>query len=195
MTHFRKLVGTRCYLAPPVPEDAERWAAFENDLRVALPLGDEAYTTIPVERERENIAGIAQRGDHVFSIVDLETDETVGRCMLFSLNPVGRSAMLGIMIGDERFRGRGYGGEAISLLLDYGFNLLNLHSVMLGVFAFNTPAIRCYQKVGFREIGRRREVVAIGGRLYDAILMDILDYEFRASHASVLPTVGGMSSE
>jgi RimJ/RimL family protein N-acetyltransferase len=187
VTHFHKLVGSRCYLSPPEPEDAERWAAFENDLRVALPLGDEAYSSISVERERENIAGLARGGDPVFSIVDLETDETIGRCMLFSINPVGRSAMLGIMIGDPRFRGRGYGGEAIRLLLDYGFNLLNLHSVMLGVFEFNTPAIRCYQKAGFREIGRRREVCAIGGRFYDGILMDILDHEFRAANVSVLP--------
>ncbi len=52
--------------------------------------------------------------------------------------------------------------------------------MLLGVFAFNRAAIRCYQKVGFKEIGRRREARIIAGKAYDAILMDILEDEFRA---------------
>ena len=44
MPHYRKLVGNKCYLSPLTPEDAERSAAWDNDLEVALPLGDEAWT-------------------------------------------------------------------------------------------------------------------------------------------------------
>ncbi len=76
--------------------------------------------------------------------------------------------MLGIVIGQE----------AIRLLLDYAFNLLNLNSVMLGTFAFNERTIACYRKVGFREIGRRRQARIIAGKAYDAVLMDILAEEF-----------------
>jgi RimJ/RimL family protein N-acetyltransferase len=53
---------------------------------------------------------------------------------------------------------------------------------MLGVFAFNTQAINCYLKVGFKEIGRRRQARIIGGQKYDAILMDILAEEFTSKY-------------
>ena len=90
--------------------------------------------------------------------------------------------MLGIVIGEKAWWNRGNGQRAIELLLDYGFNLLNLNSIMLGVIAFNERAIRCYRKVGFREIGRRRQARVINGKKYDVILMDILAEEFTSSY-------------
>ena len=67
------------------------------------------------------------------------------------------------------------------LLLDYGFGLLNLNSVMLGTFAFNQRAIHCYERVGFKVIGRRRQARIIAGVKYDAVLMDILADEYESS--------------
>jgi len=86
--------------------------------------------------------------------------------------------MLGIVIGEKGYWGKGYGQDAVRLLLDYGFNLLNLNSVMLGTFSFNQRAIHCYKKVGFKEIGRRRQARIIAGTAYDNVLMDILAEEF-----------------
>ena len=63
-------------------------------------------------------------------------------------------------------------------MLDYGFNILNLHNIMLKAFAYNEAGIRAYQKAGFQEIGRRREVKKINGRRYDMIYMDCLATEF-----------------
>jgi RimJ/RimL family protein N-acetyltransferase len=178
MTHYRKLVGERCYLSPVSAEDAEKWAAWDNDLAVTIPLGDEAYTEYGLDREREAIASVISRQDHVFSIMACDTDEVIGRVMFFNINPTDRCAMLGIVIGEKTYWSQGYGQEAIRLILDYGFNLLNLNSIMLGAFAFNERAIACYTKVGFREIGRRRQGRIIGGRAYDVVLMDILAADF-----------------
>ena len=58
--------------------------------------------------------------------------------------------------------------------------LLNLNSVMLGTFAFNHRAIHCYERVGFKEIGRRRQARIIGDRKYDVALMTILAEEFES---------------
>ncbi len=181
MPHYKKIVGQRCYLSPLSHEDAEAHARWENDLEVAIPLGDEAYTPTSIEKMHEQIDGALRNQSHVFSVVDLESELTIGRCMLFSLDPVNRSAMLGIMIGEKEYQNQGYGQEAMRLLLDYAFNLLNLNSVMLGVYAFNTRAIAAYKKVGFREIGRRRQARLIAGKAYDGIFMDILAEEFEGS--------------
>jgi RimJ/RimL family protein N-acetyltransferase len=184
MGYYRKLSGVKCYLAPCQPEDAEKWAAWFNDLEVTLPLGDEAYAPCSLERMRDDVRSISAHQDHVFSIVDLESDCLIGRCMLFGLDQVNRSAMLGIVIGEKAYWSRGYGREAVELLLDYAFNLLNLNSVMLGVFSFNQRGIHSYEKAGFRVIGRRRQARLIGDQKFDAVLMDILAEEFRSRHES-----------
>ena len=188
MPHFKKLVGAKCYLSPLAPEDAEAQARWENDLAVAIPLGDEAYLVTALDKVQEQIGGAIREQAHVFSIVDLATAQSIGRCMLFAVDQVNRSAMLGMLIGEREFQGRGYGQDATRLLLEYAFNLLNLNSVMLGTFAFNKRAIACYSKVGFREIGRRRQARLIAGRKYDVIFMDMLAEEFAGNHvASFLP--------
>jgi RimJ/RimL family protein N-acetyltransferase len=186
MPYQKTLAGERCYLSPCTHEDALKWAQWFNDLDVTLPLGDEAYRPLGEERASRAISEIGDRQEPIFTIVDLGSDCAIGRGMLFSVDAVNRSCMLGIAIGEKDYWGKGYGQEAVVLLLDYAFNLLNLHSVMLGVFAFNERAITCYRKVGFREIGRRREARFVGGKAHGAILMDMLEDEFRASHSSRL---------
>ena len=184
--HFPKLSGERVFLSPVALEDAELWARWLNDQAVSLPLGDEAYITYGIERAQQDVRETAQRQDHVFTIVEKESGRAVGRCLLFAVNPVDRCAMVGIFIGEGDSRGKGYGQEAMRLLLDFSFNLLNLHNIMLGVFAFNERAIHAYQRLGFHEIGRRREARWIGGKAYDVIFMDLLEEEFRARYASVV---------
>jgi RimJ/RimL family protein N-acetyltransferase len=62
----------------------------------------------------------------------------------------------------------------MSLLIDFGFNYLNLNNIMLKVFAFNERAINCYKKAGFKEIGRRRQAYYLKGKYHDQIFMDII---------------------
>jgi len=191
MPTYKKLAGEKCYLSPCRLEDAERWAEWFNDLEVTIPLGDEAYTPTSLEGEQEAIRDILKNNLHVFSIVDLETDQAIGRCLFFNVDAVNRTAMLGIVIGEKSRWDQGYGREAVSLLLDYGFNLLNLNSVMLGTFSFNERAIRCYEKVGFKLIGRRREARIIAGEKYDLILMDILAGQFESPYVKPLLGIEG----
>lgn len=178
MTYFKKLVGGQCYLSPCRPDNAEKWAEWFNDLAVALPLGDEAYVPSTPETEAEAIATMLKDKAHIFSIVAREGDVLIGRCLLFNIDHVNRSAMLGIVIGEKGYWGQGFGTDATCLLLDYAFNLLNLNSVMLGVMAFNERALGCYKKVGFKEVGRRRQARIIGSAKFDVILMDILAEEY-----------------
>ena len=95
---------------------------------------------------------------------------------------INRNAVLGIFIGDKEYRSKGYGKEAIELILDFGFNYLNLHEIKLDVMAFNERAQKCYKKCGFKEYGRRRESVYLNGKYYDVISMDILRREFTGDY-------------
>jgi len=178
MPYYRKLFGTKCYLSPPSIEDAQTWARWFNDLDIALPLGDEAQMISGLAQEKRNIQDAMKEGSHVFSIVDLESDTLIGCCILFNVDQTHRHAMLGI--GEKPYQNRGYGQETIRLLLDFAFNLLNLHNVILGFFEFNERARRCYERVGFKEIGRRRQIRAVAGKRCDVVLMDILADEFES---------------
>ena len=178
MAYYKKLVGEKCYLSPVAAEDGNLWAAWLNDLDITLPLGDEACLMAPLETVKTWAANTASGQDPVFTIVETATDRPIGRCLLFDVNRTDRSAMCGLFIGEKSLWGQGFGSEALSLLLDYAFNLLNLNSIMLGVFSFNQRAIASYRKLGFREIGHRRQARIIAGGYYDVILMDLLASEF-----------------
>lgn len=182
MGYYAKLVGEKCYLSPCTAQDAEQWTVWDNDLEVAIPLGDEAYTVYPLEKMEEVAREVMTEQVHLFSIVDAGTDTLIGRCLLFDIDAVNRKAMLGIVIGEKAYWSRGYGVEATRLLVDYGFNLLNLNSIMLGTFSFNKRALNCFRRAGFKEIGKRRQARIIAGRAYDLVLMDILAEEFESPY-------------
>jgi RimJ/RimL family protein N-acetyltransferase len=62
--------------------------------------------------------------------------------------------------------------------LDYGFKALNLHNIFLRVYSFNERAIKSYENIGFKIIGKILESLLRGKERHDIILMDILHDEF-----------------
>src|SRR4029077_6502603 len=94
-----------------------------------------------------------------------------------------RCATLGIALGRE-YIGRGYGTDAMRVIVDYGFREMGLHRIQLGVAPFNPAGIRAYEKAGFVEEGRYRESVLHDGRWYDEVLMSILDHEWTARRSA-----------
>ncbi|MHA1210945.1 MAG: GNAT family N-acetyltransferase [Candidatus Heimdallarchaeota archaeon] len=184
MRYHKKIVGEKCYLSPISEHDAEHWANWFNDLEVTIPLGDEAYIPTNITNESVTINDIIQSNAHIFSIVDLKTDELIGRCGLFSIDKINRHAMFGIVIGEKSYWNKGYGQDATKQMLDYAFNLLNLNNIMLGVFSFNERAIKCYEKVGFKLIGNRRQARILGKNKYDIVFMDIIADDFESDFAT-----------
>jgi RimJ/RimL family protein N-acetyltransferase len=176
MRYFKKLVGDNCYLSPINPEDAEIYTKWLNDLEVTINTTI-VRQMISLPAEEEMLEELSKEG-HNFAIVELEDDELIGNCGLMKIDQVNRTAELGIVIGNKDYWNQGFGQEALDLLLDYGFNILNLNNIMLRVFEFNKRAVSCYQSCGFKEIGRRREARIIGGEKHDVIYMDLLASEF-----------------
>ena len=180
--YFKKLVGEHIYLSPVCVEDVEKYTKWMNDFETTDYVGQSTriYT---IENEKKFLENCSEKeNDVTLGIVKLDNDELIGNCGLKEISAVNRTATLGIFIGEKEERNKGYGVEAIKLLLDYGFNYLNLHEINLEVYAFNKRAIKCYEKVGFKEYGRRRESSYLNGTYYDIINMDILKSEFKESY-------------
>lgn len=114
----------------------------------------------------------------VFAIESGETQQAVGTCGLYLINPICRRAQLNILLGEPSVWDKGFGSEATKLLLEYGFAKLNLNSIQLGVNADNKRAVRAYEKCGFVHEGIRRQFVYRNGRYYDVVMMSVLRDEF-----------------
>lgn len=179
--HLKKIIGKRIYLSPMTPEDADRYAEFFNDLEVTRGLTLSA-SYMSVEDEKSWLSSHVSSNQD-YSIIDAKTDSLIGSVGLDGIDMLNSTAEIGIAIGDKNYWDKGYGAEAMELLLDYGFRRLNLHSVFLHVYSFNERAVRCYKKVGFKMAGTLRSQVQRGGKFYDRHLMDILPDEFYQVHS------------
>lgn len=181
MKYFKKLIGERIYLSPINMEDAEKYVEWFCDFKTTDGIG-KSGNIMTVEAEREWIDNILKNRNINFSIINLENDELIGNCGFSIIDHQNRIGTVGIFIGEEKNRSNGYGAEALKLLIDYGFNYLNLNNIMLTVKSFNERAINCYKKVGFKEFGRRRESYFLNGKYYDDVYMDILANELKESY-------------
>ena len=108
----------------------------------------------------------------------------IGIVRLNILSREDRRARLGIGIFDRRFWSRGYGTEALRLLLGYGFAEMGLHRIDLRVVEYNRRAIRAYAKCGFVTEGVEREAALVDGVWYDDVMMSILESEYRRLHSA-----------
>jgi len=113
-----------------------------------------------------------------FQIHDAENDRLIGFVGLQLVLWNHGDAWVGIGIGESDYWGKGYGTEAMKLILRYAFTELNLHRVTLGVFSYNPRAIRSYEKAGFKVEGRLRGEINRQGERHDILLMGILRREW-----------------
>ena len=122
-----------------------------------------------------------QQNEIVFSILiseELNHEKLIGNCGI-RIDWKNRVGNCGIIIGEKEYLSKGYGTEAMELLVEYGFNTLNLNRIELEVYDFNIQAIKSYKKVGFLEEGRKRQATYINGEYHGIIIMSILKEEWK----------------
>jgi RimJ/RimL family protein N-acetyltransferase len=127
------------------------------------PAHDDWFNTMARDRSRV-----------IFAIRSKPEGELVGTAQLTDFHDIYRHAQMLIRIGDARHRERGFGTEALRLLLDFAWRDCNLHRVWAQVFARNQRALACYRKAGFVEEGRLRDGVFIDGQWDDLIILGVI---------------------
>jgi RimJ/RimL family protein N-acetyltransferase len=174
------IVGQKVALGPPRRELLPLYLKWVNDFEVTRTTAT-GMRPMTWEAEESWYDRLTENQQEVsFTIYDRATLQPIGNTGLIQVDYIDRSAEFGIMIGEKAFWGKGYGTETTVLMLDYGFNGLGLHNIMLRVFSNNQRGLRAYQRAGFRLIGRRREARRLGGRPHDVIYMDCLASEFQS---------------
>ncbi|HLA06683.1 MAG TPA: GNAT family protein [Anaerolineales bacterium] len=125
-------------------------------------------------------------GLYPFSIRTLVTDQLIGDLILDVSSWNHREAFVGISISERENWGRGYGTDAMKMLLRYAFTEVNLRRVALAVFEYNPRAIRSYEKAGFRHEGRLRKFLNREGRRWDMLFMSVLREEWMEQNQECL---------
>jgi RimJ/RimL family protein N-acetyltransferase len=113
-----------------------------------------------------------------FTIHTLEADHLIGFIGLDGISWHHRDAWVGIGIGDPAFWGKGYGTDAMQVLLRYAFTQINLERVSLSVFGYNPRAMRSYEKAGFKHEGAVRGFLYREGQRSDLLMMGVLRHEW-----------------
>ena len=171
--------GDRVLLRATRREDMQIQWQSENDLELTFLDGG---TPRPATLEwvyAHFDEGVRNHDPNSVSFAIEADSRYIGHCGLHNIDAVNRTCELGIEIGNKDYWGKGYGREAIRLLLTYAFEHRNLNRVSLQTHSENERAIRAYRACGFVEEGRFRQQLWLAGHFVDGIAMGILRDEFK----------------
>ncbi len=175
------LHGQQVILRPLGPEHAEVfWQALgDPDVR--------RLTGTHTEFRRDAVdAWLATRADQPdrldLAIHRRDDARCIGELALIDLDPANESAGIRIALASTDLAGKGYGSDAMRTLLAHAFDSVGIHRIHLDVYAFNTHAIRTYERLGFTHEGRARQVLLWEGVRHDALMMSMLRPEWESAH-------------
>lgn len=108
---------------------------------------------------------------YMWGIYPNGVNEMVGTATLYDINRHHGRGVVGLMIGEKDYWGKGYGTETIKLIVDYAFRILNLHKVTAGAVANNQGSVKAFQKAGFEIEGTLKSHFFYNGAYYDSLIM------------------------
>ncbi|WP_456271021.1 GNAT family N-acetyltransferase [Bacillus sp. AK031] len=171
------LEGTAVYLRPFQKEDYRLISKALSYPEIRKLTGLQKFLTAQkIEKAYDAFALDDTRIDLVIALQD--TDEPVGDLALNEIDHLNRNANIRIALHDPGFFGKGYGTQALKLILEHGFMTLNLYRIGLCVYSYNSRAIKSYEKLGFKQEGVLRSELFYDGEFHDNIIMGVLRDEF-----------------
>ena len=178
----KEIRGKRIILRKQRQEDAEFFTYWFNQPEVMFRCGFEKPTTAQEETEYINVYHKSE--DSLwFTITDLDGN-IIGETGLLRMFPAWHCTDLTIIIPDPKKQHKGYGTEAIRIMLDIAFNEYEMNRVSIGVVSLNTDALDFYKKIGFKQEGIQEQGYYYNGEYSDFIMMRILSEEWKQAKIS-----------
>lgn len=172
--------GKKIILRPFRSEDADAlWDSMGNEEFNKLTGTQGTFSREQIDGyvTKQNDPNDDSRASFIMALPD--DSRAVGEVVINEIDHDNRNGNIRISLFSGNDVNKGYGTEAMCLMVDYGFKQLNLHRISLTVYAFNQRAIRAYEKVGFKREGVERDVLYWDGEYIDGIIMSILEHEWQ----------------
>ena len=173
----RTVRGTNVILREQREDDAQYFAYWFNQPEVMFKCGFEKPTD---EEEVKRYINVYHRSEDAvwFTITDRD-GSVIGETGLLRMFPAWHCTDLTIIIPDPKMRHKGYGTEAIRIMLDMAFDRYEMNRVAIGVVGANTEALAFYNKIGFRQEGIQEQGYYCNGEYSDFIMMRLLRSEWK----------------
>lgn len=168
------LTGNKVILRKMTAEDYESYASIEDIMESRLLMNDGSPFP-PTDRDHEQFLSeiSSVKDDYMFGIELKDEKRFIGTIAVYLVNWRNGTCHVGISIGPEH-QGKGYGTNAMKVLLDFIFNYMNVNKVKLQVFSYNKRAILSYEKCGFLVEGILKEELFRFGKYHDIYVMGLL---------------------
>jgi RimJ/RimL family protein N-acetyltransferase len=178
------LEGHKVGLALMLKEDVPALARWNQDLEFTARMGGPGEAHSLEMRQEFYDKNSRMRADSIeFAVLLLSTGQLIGFSGLFDISRA-MTATLFVGIGERELWGKGLGTEATRLICEYGFFFRSLHSIKVEVNGYNRQAIRLYERLGFKLVGRLRDAIMMNGARYDRVIMDLLRHELTLKHVA-----------
>ena len=179
-----QLVGELIHLRALEPTDLNQLYKWENDSSIWSVSG----TLVPFSKFvlEEFVTQVHQdiyTNKQLRLMIDLnyfdeadedETTRSIGCVDLFDFDPKNKRAGIGILIADKADRGRGYATEALHLIMDYGFEVLDLHQIYSNIRVENESSVSLFKRAGFEVTGLKQDWIYEQGKFYDEYTLQLI---------------------
>ncbi len=172
------MIGPNLLLRAPEPSDIEIIYRWENDASIwHLSNTQTPFSRFAIEQFVLNTTNDIYATRQLRLMIDWHSSDKaalpVGSVDLFDFDPNHKRAGIGILI-DDPFRRKGFGMEAILLLIEYSFNTLNLHQLFCNIEQNNYESISLFTKAGFKSCGIKKDWLFRDGKWCDEMMFQLI---------------------
>lgn len=171
------LKGNTVYLRALEPEDLEFVYQIENDESIwEVSNTQTPYSKFLIRQYLENAhQDIYEAKQLRLAIVVAEFNKVIGLIDLFDFDPKNQRAGIGIVIQNEQDRSKGYGKEALGLLIDFSFTHLQLHQLFANIGSQNEASSRLFSTFGFQKIGVKKDWIYVNNQFQNEDLYQLIN--------------------
>jgi RimJ/RimL family protein N-acetyltransferase len=175
------LKGEKVCLRAVERDDLKRFHELEQEVDLVL-LGDNQWQPVPLAKFEKDFDKHLDDEEKSWFAIEVE-GKVIGSIGLHHRHRRDGTSAFGIGIYDRDYIGKGYGRDAINVLLDWAFRIQNYRRIWLEALAVNERALNAYRACGFTEEGRLRQHAYFNGSYVDVVLMGLLRSEWETRRA------------
>ena len=171
------LKGEHIKLRALEPEDLDFLTRLENDESIwEISLTQAPYSKYLLKQYIDNSHKDIYEVKQLRLVVCNLNDAVLGFVDFFDFDPKNKRIGLGIIIHDPGQRNKGYASEVLRLIINYAFSHLEVHQIFANISIDNIPSISLFEKMGFIEVGVKKDWNLVRGKYKDELLYQLINH-------------------